>query len=247
MAHTYNKSLHKWVFSALIIIILLPGCLKDSDPPEPGPIQSHFMIYNFLTEAYAVQWDINDVTVESAQTYGSSLLGTVFMENLEEDIPVVVKESGSETILQSKNFLMEQFHFYILSLVGTGQDPHLLFEPMDLSAPSTGMIKFRLLLSTRELGAVDVYIGGSLAEHKKISGIHYTDFSEFVEASEEELWESILITPVDVSPSDSTILSFTGNSTFFPDQVYLGVLGHVSGSPSAPVELIIYEQPKGSL
>jgi hypothetical protein len=235
------------IFFALILLLLLPGCLKDSDPPEPGPITSNFFIYNFLTEDHNVHWEIKNEIVESALPYGATLLGTVFMEDMEEDIPVVVKKSGSETILQSKNYLMEQFHLYNLSIVGTEQDPRLLFEPMDLNAPSTGMIKFRLLLSTREIGAVDVYIGGSAPEHKKISGIYYTDFSEYVESSEEELWESIIITPIDVSPADSTSLSYTGNSTFFPDQVYLGVLGHVSDSPTAPVVLIIYEQPKGSL
>lgn len=247
MAPKRNRSLHKWVFSALIIFILLPGCLKDSDPPEPGPILSYLMIYNFLPENYDVQWEINDVIVESSQAYGSSLLGTVFLEDMEADIPVVVKESGSERIIHSKVYLMEQYQYYILSIMGTEQDPHMVFETVDLKSPSTGMIKLRLMQTVRTAGPVDLYIGGTTPAHRKISGINYTQVSEYIEASEEELSEAIMVTPLDVSPADSTILSFAGNSIFFPDQVYLGVIGHDSDSPSAPLQLLIYDQPKGSL
>ncbi|MEN8203238.1 MAG: hypothetical protein ABFS28_11630 [Bacteroidota bacterium] len=237
--------IHRLVTFVLILSIILPGCLNEPDPPLPDSIRSYFILYNFLSESYDVHWDINEIGVESSQAYGLHLPGFSTLEEIKEDVLFSVKEAGSMRVIRSDTFTMEQNHYYIVSIMGTEQEPYILFEPMDLDAPSTGMVRLRLMQTAMEMGPVDLYIGGSTPDHKVISGIAYTDISDYIEASEEELWEAIIITPFGISPADSTILLFTANDVFTPNYVYLGVVGHVTNSPSSTLHLLLYDQPVG--
>jgi hypothetical protein len=223
--------------------VLLPGCLENPDPTGPDPIQTKFLLYNFLMESYEVYWEIEGTALESSVAYGVSILGSTTLEEEEADVVLVVKEAGSDRIIRSETFTAEQYKYYLVSIMGTEKDPHMVFEPMDLSAPSQGLVRLRLLQSATEVGPVDLYIGGSSPDHKVLSGIPFTGVSPYIEAATDELWEAIIITPFAVSPADSTLLSYEANDVFYPDQVYLGVVGHSTNSPSSALQLILYNQP----
>jgi len=227
----------------LILFFVLPGCLKNLDPPGPDPIQSYFGIYNFHTESYDLHWDINEEVFESSHAYGVALQGFVQLTDTKGDITFTIKESDSDRVIQSRTFLMEQYQYYSVSIMGNEEEPYLLFQQMDLSKPSTGMIRLGLMHTAMDVGLVDLYVGGTTPDHRVISGIEYAEITDYIEASEEELWEAVIITPMEMSPADSTILSYSANNAFFPDQVYLGVMGHSTNSSSSSLHFHLFNQP----
>jgi len=236
----------RFIILLSVFVVLLTGCQKDPDPdPQPDPNRFYVYMYNFLMEPFEVQWNIHGVDVESPQAYGVPLLTYFALDEIKETIPLMVLEAGSDRLILSDTCTVEQNNFYLACLMGTEEDSILLIEPMDLNAPSLGRIKLRFMLTAKEVGPVDVYIGGSSAEHKAVSGINFADISNYIEASEEELWESLIITPFDSLPSDTTLLSFIANDIFEPGHVYMGVIGHNTNSPSSSLQFFLYDQPVG--
>ena len=233
-------------YSSLILFVLffLTGCLDDPapEPPLSDSIRSYFIIYNFLTEPFDVSWDINDSIVESAHSYGTSVLGNTILDQVSQDIAFTVKESGTDRVIESEVFGLQQNQFNIVSIMGTENIPYLLIDSLSLAAPSINMIKLRFMQTVMELGPIDIYIGGDTPEHKVFSSIAFSDITDYLETTEKNLWEAIIITPYNMPPSDSTILSYTANNVFVPNHVYLGVLGHISYSTSSFLQLQLYDQ-----
>ena len=228
----------------LFVMLFLAGCLDDPapDPPLGDSIQSYFIIYNFLTEPYDVSWDINNIIVESAHSYGTSLIGITTLDQVSQDVTFTVKESGTDRVIESEVFGLQQNQYKIVSIMGTENIPYLLVDSLSPAAPSTNMIKLRFMQAAMEMGPIDLYIGGDTPEHKVFSSLAFSDITDYYETSEKNLWEAIIITPHDISPSDSTIFSYTANNIFVPNHVYLGVLGHISSSTSSFLHLQLFDQ-----
>ena len=229
----------------LFLMVLVASCLKDPDPGPPLPSRSgsYINLYNFLTESYDIAWEINDVIVEPEHTYGTALLEFLEMDKEEQDATFTVKESKSTLVVDSEDYEMEQNQFYTVSILGNEKDPQILFEPMEVQKPTLGLIKLRFILTTMGLDAVDLYIGGFTPEHKVVAELSFAQTTEYIETSQEALWESIIVTPVNVSPEDSSILSYTENNVFLPNNIYLGVFGRATSSASSALQLQLYKQP----
>ena len=229
----------------LFLMVIGVSCLKDPDPvpPLPTPSGSYVNFYNFLTESYNIAWEINDVIVESEHPYGTALLEFIEMDKELQNATFTVKESKSTLVIDSEVYEMEQNQFYSVSILGNEKDPHILFEPMEVQRPALGLIKLRFIHTTIGIDPVDLYVGGATPEHKVVSELSYAQTTEYLEASEEDLWESIIVTPVNVSPEDSSILSYTANNVFLPNNIYLGVIGRATSSASSALQIQIYNQP----
>lgn len=229
----------------LFLMVFGASCLKDPDPtpPIPTPTGSYINLYNFLTESYDLAWEVNDVNVEREHPYGTALLEFIEMDKELQNATFTVKESTSTLLIDSEVYEMEQNQFYTVSIAGNEKDPHILFEPMEVQKPTLGLIKLRFMNTILGLDAVDLYIGGSAPEHKVISELSFPQTSEYLEASQKDLWESITVTPANVSPEDSSILSYTANDIFLPNNIYLGVIGHATSSETSALQLQLYKQP----
>ena len=228
----------------LFLMVFGASCLKDPDPtPPPSLIGSYINLYNFLTESYDIAWEIDDEIVESEHTYGTALLEFIEMDKEEQDATFTVKESKSTLLVDSEVYEIEQNQFYSVSILGNEKDPHILFETMEVQKPSLGLVKLRFMHTTLGLDNVDLYIGGFTPEHKVISELSFAQTTEYLEASQKDLWESIIVTPANVSPEDSSILSYTANDVFLPNNIYLGVIGHATSSANSSLQLQLYKQP----
>ncbi len=104
------------------------------------------------------------------------------------------------------------------------------------------MTKVRFLHAASTMGPVDIYIGGDLPENKVFSGESYTHVSQYLEITEEDLWNAVVVTPANTLPSDSAILSYTANTIFRPGSVYLCIIGHTTSSIDSPYEIQVNQQ-----
>jgi hypothetical protein len=227
----------------IVLLVALAACSKEPESPTPDPIKSYFVIYNFLAEPYDVAWEIEEELVETVHTYGTSILEFSIMESEVKDVSFTAKEAGGDRIIESVIHQAEQLVYYAVSILGNESDPQILIEPMELEKPSPGQVKLRFMHTAMELGPLDLYIGGSTPDHKALSNIQFAKLTEYIEASQENLWEAVFVTLFNVAPEDSILLQYTANNVFIPNRVYMGVLGHTTSSTSSSLHLQLFDQP----
>ncbi len=152
------------------------------------------------------------------------------------------RETGTDDLIDSLSIMMQENGSYMVALLGDEAAPHLLCEPVDTRIPSVGMCKLRFLHTAVGMGPVDIYIGGELPSHKVVSGTDYTDLSEYIETTELKLWTSVIVTPENTLPVDSTILSYTANTIFRTGWTYLCMIAHETSSTESNYQMQVDEQ-----
>jgi len=176
------------------------------------------------------------------------IIGVSCLKDPDPDPPLT---SPSGSFINLYNFLTESYDiaWEINDIMVLSEHTYgtalLEFIEMDeeLQKPALGLVKLRFMHTTLGLDAVDLYIGGHTPEHKVVSEISFAQTTDYLEASQEDLWDSIIVTPMNVSPEDSSILSYTSNNVFLPNQIYLGVIGPTTNSSSSALQLQLYIQP----
>lgn len=226
----------------LLILVLLSGCLKDPDP-LPETINTYQNYYNYLLESYGIQWEIDDVILGTGHSYGFPAEAVVTLDQSEQLVRILARDSDSGLFLDSLSSYFVENAAYFTAIMGTEEEPHLLCEQIDTRPPASGMTKFRFLHAAPLMGPVDIYIGGELPEHKVFSALDYTSVTEYQEATEEALWESIIVTPANTLPADSSILSYTVNTIFQTGWSYLCAIGHSASSVESAYQIYVDDQP----
>jgi len=226
----------------VIPLLLLQACLKDPDP-LPDTIDTYHFYYNYLLEPYAVQWEIDDEVVGTGHSYGIMASGIISLNQVEEEVLIQTRDSESGLLIDSLSHTMIENDAYLIAILGNEEEPHLICETMETSAPAMGMIKYHFLHTSPVLGLVDIYIGGNLAENKVLSGVEYGSVTEYAEATEDNMWEAVIVTPANILPVDSTILSYTSNTIFRTGWSYLCIIGHSDNSIESSYQIQVDSQP----
>ena len=226
----------------LLMLILLSGCLKDPDP-IPETINTYQNYYNYFLEPYAIQWNIDDEILGTGHAYGIPAEAIITLDQAEQELLIQALDSDSGLLLDSLSYTMLENGAYMTAILGSEEEPHLLCEPIDTRPPATGMVKFRFLHASPDMGPVDIYIGGDLLEHKVHSSVDYTSVTEYGEATEEQLWEAIIVTPANSLPADSSILSYTVNTIFRSGWSYICAIAHSTSSIESSYQILVDDQP----
>ena len=234
--------INKIVAPLLLMLILFSSCLKDPDP-LPETIDTYQNYYNYFLEPYAIQWDIDDKILGTGHAYGIPAEAIITLDQAEQELLIQALDSDSGLLLDSLSYTMLENGAYMTAILGSEEEPHLLCEPINTRPPATGMIKFRFLHASPDMGPVDVYIGGELPEHKVLSGVDYTSVTEYDETTEILLWEAIIVTPAGSLPADSSILSYTANSIFRSGWSYLCAIAHSTSSIESSYQILVDDQP----
>jgi Domain of unknown function (DUF4397) len=232
----------KIVTPLLLLLCSLQGCLKDPDPITQT-INTYQFYYNYFLEPYGVQWKIDDVVIGSNHSYGYTAKAIAILEQSEQELVISAGNTENGQLIDSLSFPLKENFSYMVALLGTEEETHLLCEPMDTRRPSAGMVKLRFLHAAAAMGSVDIYVGGYLPENKVLSGVSYTSVSEYLEFTEEKLWNAILVTPTESLPADSTILSYTVNTFFDTGCIYLCTIAHSENSIESLFQMDADDQP----
>lgn len=232
----------KIVVPLLLSILLLQSCLGDPDP-IPESIDTYHYYYNYLLESYAVQWEIDDDIIGSGHAYGIPADAIVSLSKVEQEVLIRSRNTENELLVDSLSYTMFENAAYMIALLGSQDEPHLICEVMDTRVPSSGRVKFRFLHASESMGPVDIYIGGDQSEYLALANVGFTQASEYLEASEEQMWTSIVVAPANSLPADSTILEYTANTIFQNGGIYLLIINHISNSTDSPYQIQVDYQP----
>jgi len=226
----------------LFIFVFLTGCLEDPDP-LPQTIDTYQYYYNYITEAFDLQWEIDGEVIGSGHTYGIPAEGVIQLDQVEQEVLFQTRNPDTGLMLDSLSYMLYENGFYMLAQLGSEQEPHLLCKALDSRPPASGRIKYHFMHAAASMDPVDIYIGGDQPEDKVLSGLDYSSVSEYLETTEERLWTAILVTPANTLPDDSTILSYTVNTLFQIGRTYLCTIGHSENSIESPYRLQVDEHP----
>lgn len=232
----------KQVAALLVPLIFLQSCLGDLEP-LPETIDTYHYYYHNLMVEYDLQWEIDDAVIGKGHSYGSPAQAVVSLTEPEQDVLIRVANSDNGLLIDSLSQLMFESASYMIAIMGTAEEPHLLCEAIDTRIPSAGMVKFRFLHTAEAMGPVDIYIGGSDAEHLALTTMNYTDLSEYQESSEERIWTSVIVVPAGTLPADSIILEYTANTIFRTGGSYLCILEHENSSGESSFQILADDQP----
>ena len=226
----------------VIPLLLLQACLKAPDP-IPQTIDTYHYYYNYLLESYDVQWEIDDEIIGTGHNYGIPAQATVSLDSSEQEVLIQTRDSESGLLIDSLSHFMIEYGNYMIAIFGTEEEPHLICEPVELHSPASGMVKFRFLHTSPAMGLVDIYIGGDQSENKVYSEVDYTSVTDYAEATEENMWEALIVAPANILPADSTILSYTVNTIFRTGWSYLCIIGHSNNSIESSYQIQVDDQP----
>ncbi|MFW9852954.1 MAG: hypothetical protein ACFFDS_08425 [Candidatus Thorarchaeota archaeon] len=225
----------------LILAVSLSACLKDPDP-LPQAINTYQYYYNYLLEAYDLQWEIDGQEL-GTHSYGYPAQAIIQLDTAEQEVLFRTRNPETGSTIDSLSFTLYENQAYMLAMLGTEEEAHLLCEPMDTRYPTMGMVKYRFLNAVPGLGPVDVYAGGDLPENKVISGAIFPEVTEYYESTEMDMWESVIITPANILPEDSVLLSYTVNTMFQTGWVYLCTINHIDPDTTSSIEMQVFDQP----
>jgi len=226
----------------VIPLLLLQACLKDPDP-IPETIDTYHAYYNYHLEPYNIQWEIDDAIIGTEHPYGITASAIFSLNHVEEEVLIQTRDSESGLFLDSLSHTMIENGAYLIAILGTEEEPHLMCEPMDTGPPATGMVKFRFLHTSPVLGLVDIYVGGDMAEDKVLSGVEYASVTEYAEATDGNMREAVIVTPANILPVDSTIMSYFINTIFRAGWSYLCIIGHSDNSIESSYQIQVDNQP----
>ena len=222
--------------------LLLTSCLDD---PIIGPetLEARLIFYNNLMEADKVLWKVDEAESSTGQSYGLPAERVVEVEGFAQQTRFKASTLEGGVALDSFDYFIDPFRYYMISVMGTEEEPSLICDTLDTSFPSLGQVKMRFLQASESMGAIDIYVGGGLPEHRKLTGLNYGQLSEYVEATMESFWNAVIITPAEFAPDDSTILSYIVNNTFIANRTYFGIINHTEVDPESSFRMQVFNQP----
>ena len=226
----------------LIPFIILQSCLKDPDP-IPETIDTYHYYYNNLLESYDLKWQIDETVIGTGHSYGFPAQAVVSLETPEQKVLIQASNSDNSQLIDSLSYTMFEYGSFMIAVMGTEEEPYLICEQLDTRAPSPGMVKYLFLHTSEVLGPVDIYIGGDQPEHLALADIDYTQLSEYHEASQQQLWASVIMTPAGIPPADSTILEYKANNIFEPGWIHLCIIEHTLSSPESSFQIQVDDHP----
>jgi hypothetical protein len=226
----------------VLSLLLLQSCLEDPDP-LPQTIDTYHYYYNYLLESYSLQWEIDDQILGSDHSYGIPAQAVVTLNDTEQEVLIQSRNPENSQLVDSLSYNMFEYGAYMISQLGDEEEPILICETLDTRMPSRGRVKFRFLHAALAMGPVDIYIGGDQQESLALAEVDFTHVSEYLEATEELLWTSIIVTPASSLPADSTILKYEANTIFQTGGVYLCILEHISNSSESSYQIQVDDQP----
>jgi hypothetical protein len=232
----------KIVLPFVIPLMLFQSCLGDLDP-IPKSIDTYHYYYNNLLEAYPLQWEIDDVIIGNGHSYGVPAQAIVTLADTVQDVLIRARNAENKLLIDSLTHIMFEYSSYMIALMGTEEDPYLICKEMDTRMPSAGRIKIHFLHTSEAMGPVDIYIGGDQPERLALTNMDFTQASHYLEATEENLWSSLIVTPASSLPADSSILEYTANDIFIPDRIYLCILEHTGNSSESSFQIQVVDQP----
>ena len=236
--------------SASIIFILfftVTSCNNNDEPTPAPPIvydTAELLTRNYLTDDSGFDWLVNGTKISTDLKYGLGSKGT-FQWNTDSIAAVIlsINIASTTTELFSANIPVEKDKSYYSGLVGSSTAGTVVLIENDLTAPATGNVRIRFLHAYQDIEPVDIYIGGTAVDNKKVTNLDFSDMSNYVEVSHADVSASIIVTKTDVLPNPATdLLTIEASTTYESGKIYQDALASVNTDATSALSLFVTVQ-----
>ena len=240
------KNILKSALVVFVLFITVISCGKDDPEPAPPIVYdtAELLTRNYFAAEGGFDWLINGNKISTDLQYAFGSKGP-FEWNADSTAVVVLSindsDTGSEII--SEPLPVEKDKSYYSSLVGSGTVLTVVFSQNDTTLPATGNVRIRFLHAYPDADAIDIYIGGITADHKKVTGLNYTELSAYIEVSLADASAMIICTNTGVAPDEATNLLTIGPNTLHdPGKIYEDAFSSLTTDPTSKFSLFVTEQ-----
>jgi len=237
------KKILKSTLVVFVLFITVISCSKD-DPPTP-PVEyegAELVSRNYLTADISLNFLMDDVTVNSDLAYAFGGSGAFEWEVGASSVTFSIKEDDIG-VLFSADLLVVKDRSYYSAVVGPYPGGVVVFGENDLTEPATGNVRIRFLHAYKGVDLVDLYIGGTTADHKKVTNLDFSDFSNYIEVSHADVSAMIICTEAGVLPDLATnLLTIEANTSHEADKIYLDALASETIDATSKFSLFVTEQ-----
>ena len=211
------------ILSSLFLLIGF-SCSKDPDP-EPELIRAYCNIFHFIPGMESVLWEVDGQELLEESLYSEQIRGAVILESSSGEIIFTAKHPETKEVLISQFIPLEQDKYYIIVLLGSEDNPSILYREIDTSRPQAGNIKFRILHSLPGQNGIDIYMGGTTPDKKLVSDLSYQDLTNPFEAVDYEVRAEVVVSAhSEEFNQDSVLLSSVHNDLIVSEANYFSVI-----------------------
>lgn len=230
------------------IFFLIPAGCSDRESGNPDlPDQQYdsaqISLLNFYTGPGNIVWSFNDSIIEDSHAYGYRIPRKKIRwvkGNTKQKIDVISGSTGE--LFTTETVSLQPEFGYIGIFTGTPDDQKMAVISQEDALPSPDNCIVCFFNTLSDVGAIDIYIGGTHSSNKKISALPFGVFSNYYEIPASSLSDAVIITPAGVLPGDTeNLVDIIGNSSHSSGRIYNDIVARPVNLSSEPT-LFIYEQ-----
>jgi hypothetical protein len=228
-----------------VLFIHLTSCSTTDEPIPPIVYDSAELVTrNYLTSAASFDWLVNGQKVSSDLQYAFGSKGTFqWSADSTAKVKMSIHDSNTESEVFNATFDVIVGRSYYSALVGSSTSSTVVITENDPTTPTKGTLHIRFLHAYQNVGPVDIYIGGTTADHKKVTNLDFAELSAYIEVSLAQVSLMIICTKTNIAPDENTnLLTIGENSVHSTGLIYEDALASINTDPTSRFSLFVTEQ-----
>ena len=239
------KNVLKSSILTLLVLITIISCKEDEPAPAPPLVYdaAELSTRNYITSDLTLDFFIDTTEVASALAYGFGNNETFEWVVDAPGVQFAILDASDKSVLFSTGIGVEKDATYYAAVVGPETAGSVVFAENEKTLPATGNVRMRVLHAYQDIGAIDLYIGGTTPEHKVITNLDFSGFSPYIEVSHTDVSTMIICTETGVLPDPATnLLTTLANTAHEADKIYLNALASETIDATSKFSLFVTEQ-----
>jgi len=237
----------KNTLAVLLLLVTIISCNKDEDPAPAPPLVyegAALSTRNYITSDLTLDFFIDTARVASGLSYG---FGNKSDFEWVVDAPGVqfsiLDATDNTSVLFTTGIAVEKDALYYAAVVGPENAGSVVFAVNEKTLPAAGNVRMRVLHAYQDVGAIDLYIGGTTPEHKVITDLAFGGLTSYIEVSHTDVSTMIICTETGVLPDPATnLLTTLENTLHEADKIYLNALASDTKEATSTFSLLVTEQ-----
>ena len=240
------KNYIKNTLAVLLILSAVISCKTDEPAPAPPLVYegAEISTRNYITSTLSLDFFIDTTKVGSALSYAFSSRNSFEWVVDAPGVQFTILDATDNTaVLFTTGIAVEKDALYYAAVVGPETSGSVVFAVNEKTLPAAGNVRMRVLHAYQDVGAVDLYIGGTTPEHKVITNLLFGGLSDYIEVSHTDVSTMIICTETGVLPDpDTNLLTTLENTLHETDKIYLNALASDTKEATSTFSLLVTEQ-----